>query len=255
MRPPSFPRNPFFGTPPSCGETTFAFTMPPSPDLLHSSWCWVGCVCHTHGPVAVSYYPLLELCFSLVFVQAVKRGVGLDARVAEQQHNQPPWIGPRQRRQQRRTPISSAAPAAVSPSRRGASMSRQRPMEGPSTARGAPSSSDAALHTTQLVEQLARSLMSERSGRHGPDAVPSEVQIHGAVRLCIRILTSHIGEPLMVEDEAAVTQAIRTRLVKVTETERDMRMMPLLRASDLNFDLKSLLSALECICLWRARCA
>eukprot|EP00752_Nemacystus_decipiens_P006417 g5780.t2 len=85
-----------------------------------------------------------------------------------------------------------------------------------STTRGASSSlsSDAALRTTQLVEQLARSIIAERSGRHGSDVVPSEVQIHGAVRLCIRILTSHIGEPLMVEDEASVAQAIRTRLVK-----------------------------------------
>lgn len=97
----------------------------------------------------------------------------------------------------------------------GASMSHQRSLEGSSTARGASASSDAALHTTQLVEQLARSLISERSGRHGADVVPSEVQIHGAVRLCIRILTSHIGEPLMVEDEASVAQSIRTRLVKV----------------------------------------
>lgn len=100
-------------------------------------------------------------------------------------------------------------------------MPRQPSMESSSTARGAPSSSDAALHTTQLVEQLARSLISERSGRHGSDVVPSEVQIHGAVRLCIRILTSHIGEPLMVEDEAAVAQAIRTRLVKVRERHDD----------------------------------
>lgn len=97
-------------------------------------------------------------------------------------------------------------------------MSRQRSMGGASTARGASSSSDAALHTTQLVERLARSIISERSGRHGSDVVPSEVQIHGAVRLCIRILTSHIGEPLMVEDEASIAQAIRTRLVKVRDT-------------------------------------
>lgn len=96
-------------------------------------------------------------------------------------------------------------------------MSRQRSMGDSSTARGASSSSNAALHTTQLVEQLARSLISDQSGSHGygSDVVPSEVQIHGAVRLCIRILTSHIGEPLMVEDEASVAQAIRTRLVKV----------------------------------------
>lgn len=95
-------------------------------------------------------------------------------------------------------------------------MSRQRSMGAPSTGRGPSLSSDAALHTTQLVEQLSRSLISEQSGRHS-DVVPSEVQIHGAVRLCIRILTSHIGEPLMVEDEASAAQAIRTRLVKVRD--------------------------------------
>lgn len=95
-------------------------------------------------------------------------------------------------------------------------MSRHRSTGDSSSARGVPSSSDAALHTTQLVEQLARSIISERSGvGHGSDVVPSEVQVHGAVRLCIRILTSHIGEPLMAEDEASIAQSIRTRLVKV----------------------------------------
>lgn len=84
-------------------------------------------------------------------------------------------------------------------------------------------SSDAALHTTQLVQQLARSLISERSRRHDTDVVPSEAQIHGAVRLCIRILTSHIGEPLLVEDEASVAQVIRTRLVKVGRASRALR--------------------------------
>lgn len=91
---------------------------------------------------------------------------------------------------------------------------------------GPPSSSDAARHTTQLVQQLAHSLLFERSGRRttstsaGAQAAPSEAQIHGAVRLCIRILTSHIGEPLMVEDEASIAQAIRTKLAKVCVRER-----------------------------------
>lgn len=96
-------------------------------------------------------------------------------------------------------------------------MPRQRSMGDSSTAREASAPSDAALHTTRLVEQLARSLISARSSRHGLDVAPSEVQIHGAVRLCIRILTSHIGEPLMVEDEASIAQAIRTKLVKVRD--------------------------------------
>eukprot|EP00903_Cladosiphon_okamuranus_P012519 g11722.t2 len=116
-------------------------------------------------------------------------------------------------------------------------------MENSSTARGAPSSSDAARHTTQLVEQLARSLISERHGRHGAEVVPSEVQIHGAVRLCIRILTSHIGEPLMVEDEAAVAQAIRTRLVK-TPSSSGSGVEAALRFDDLHRRLK-LLDALK----------
>ena len=109
-------------------------------------------------------------------------------------------------------------------------MSRQRSMRDSPAVRGASKPSDAALYTTQLVEQLARSIISERSSRHGSNVVPSEVQIHGAVRLCIRILTSHIGEPLMVEDEASVAQAIRTKLVKA----RDM-MMPLLLLCDIVF--------------------
>lgn len=104
-------------------------------------------------------------------------------------------------------------------------MSRQREPGDSSMARvGPPSSSDAARYTTQLVQQLARSLISERSGRRttstsagDAQAAPSEAQIHGAVRLCIRILTSHIGEPLMVEDEASIAQAIRTKLAKARE--------------------------------------
>lgn len=101
----------------------------------------------------------------------------------------------------------------------GADMSRQRFTDDPSMGRRAPSSSsEAALDTTQLLERLARSIISERCGRRDSDAAaaPSEAQIHGTVRLCIRILTSHIGEPLMVEDEASVAQVIRTRLVKVS---------------------------------------
>ena len=98
-------------------------------------------------------------------------------------------------------------------------MSRHRELGDPSIARVGPSSSsDAARHTTQLVQQLARSLFDERSGRRTTSAdapAASEAQIHGAVRLCVRILTSHIGEPLMVEDEASIAQTIRTRLAKV----------------------------------------
>lgn len=106
-------------------------------------------------------------------------------------------------------------------------MSRQRAVGDSSAARGGASlSSDAALHTTQLVQQLARSLIiSERSRRHDSDVVPSEAQIHGAVRLCIRILTSHIGEPLIVEDEASVAQVIRTRLVKVSHASSHHHMI------------------------------
>lgn len=95
-------------------------------------------------------------------------------------------------------------------------MSRQRAIGDPVTTRGvSSSSSDAALRTTQLVQQLARRLISERPGRGGPQFTPSEAQVHGAVRLCIRILTSHIGEPLMMDDEASAAQAIRTKLAKV----------------------------------------
>lgn len=72
-----------------------------------------------------------------------------------------------------------------------------------------------AQHTTQLVQDLARTVLSGSARQGEPSAAPSETEIHGALRLCIRILTSHIGEPLMAEDEASVTQAIRTRLVKV----------------------------------------
>ncbi|CAM9606481.1 unnamed protein product [Scytosiphon promiscuus] len=94
-------------------------------------------------------------------------------------------------------------------------MSRHRAMGDSGTTRGVlSSSSDAAFHTTQLVQHLARRLISERPGRVDSQFTPSEGQMHGAVRLCIRILTSHIGEPLMMEDEASAAQAIRTKLAK-----------------------------------------
>ncbi|CAM9847403.1 unnamed protein product, partial [Ectocarpus sp. 13 AM-2016] len=121
-------------------------------------------------------------------------------------------------------------------------MSRQRFTDDPSTGRRAPpSSSEAALDTTQLLERLARSIISERCGRRDSDAAaaPSEVQIHGAVRLCIRILTSHIGEPLMVEDEASVAQVIRTRLVK-TPSSSGSGVEAALRFDDLHRRLKLL---------------
>ncbi|CAN0413486.1 unnamed protein product, partial [Ectocarpus sp. 12 AP-2014] len=121
-------------------------------------------------------------------------------------------------------------------------MSRQRFTDDPSMGRRAPpSSSDAALDTTQLLERLARSIISERCGRRDSDAAaaPSEAQIHGAVRLCIRILTSHIGEPLMVEDEASVAQVIRTKLVK-TPSSSGCGVEAALRFDDLHRRLKLL---------------
>ncbi|CAN0122306.1 unnamed protein product, partial [Ectocarpus sp. 4 AP-2014] len=63
----------------------------------------------------------------------------------------------------------------------GADMSRQRFTDDPSMGRRAPpSSSAAALDTTQLLERLARSIISERCGRRESDAAaaPSEAQIH-----------------------------------------------------------------------------
>lgn len=90
-------------------------------------------------------------------------------------------------------------------------MQRQR---APTVSSLAESSSD-AVRTTNLVLQLARSLMTGRRGQHGAAVVPSEAQISKATRLSNVILSSHIGEPLMAADEASVVQAIRTRLVKV----------------------------------------
>lgn len=90
-------------------------------------------------------------------------------------------------------------------------MHRQRAPAAPSPVE---LSSD-AVRTTNLVVQLARSLMTGRRGQHGAGVVPSEAQINKAARMCSFLLTSHIGESLMAADEASVVQAIRTRLVKV----------------------------------------
>lgn len=75
--------------------------------------------------------------------------------------------------------------------------------------------SGAAVRTNQLVEALAHELLApghDADANRGPDR---RADVQGAVRLCVRILTSHIGEPLMLGDEASVTQVLNTRLVKV----------------------------------------
>lgn len=76
--------------------------------------------------------------------------------------------------------------------------------------------SDAA-RTTQLVEALACTILKRRDFENDDTggAGAHEAHVQGAVRLCIRILTSHIGEPLMLGDEGSISQVIRTRLVKV----------------------------------------
>ena len=74
--------------------------------------------------------------------------------------------------------------------------------------------SDAA-HITGLVKDLARVLLSGQGGRVEPGTAPSETHVNAVVRLCVRILTSQIGEPLISGDEASIALSIRTRLVKV----------------------------------------
>lgn len=75
--------------------------------------------------------------------------------------------------------------------------------------------SGAAVRTTQLVEALARELLTPGHDADANGGSDRRADIQGAVRLCVRILTSHIGEPLMLGDEASVTQVLNTRLVKV----------------------------------------
>ena len=93
-------------------------------------------------------------------------------------------------------------------------MHRQR---GTASSSRVESASDNA-RTTNLVQELARNLITpRRRGQHEAGVIPSQEKVNKAMKLCIMILTSHIGEPLMATDEASVVQAIRTRLVKVIE--------------------------------------
>lgn len=71
--------------------------------------------------------------------------------------------------------------------------------------------SNSAMRTTRLIEALARSLFTTG---HGTDP-PGGADIQGAVRLCVRILTSHIGEPLMLGDEACITQVLSAKMMTV----------------------------------------
>lgn len=73
-----------------------------------------------------------------------------------------------------------------------------------------------AVRQTKLVEELARSLLSRQPPDDGHDASATAFQIQGAIRLCVRILTSHVGESLILRDDASLSQMIRTRLVKAS---------------------------------------
>lgn len=82
--------------------------------------------------------------------------------------------------------------------------------------RARPATSD-AIRATQLLQELARHLLlsDHAAADERGDTVTQRANVQGAVRLCVRILTSHIGEPLILGDEASIVQVVRTRLAKV----------------------------------------
>lgn len=66
----------------------------------------------------------------------------------------------------------------------------------------------------QRLEEFVRRILSSRA-HGGHDDAGYEARVQRSIRFCVRILTSHLGEPLILGDEASITQIIRTRLEKV----------------------------------------
>ncbi|CAM9222888.1 unnamed protein product [Discosporangium mesarthrocarpum] len=95
-----------------------------------------------------------------------------------------------------------------------------------------------SFRTNRLVEALARTVLDVRS--LGGDVEPTLGQIRAAVRLCLRILTSKIGDPLVLGDEASIAQSIRTRLVKMPRPRGGEGVYEALRFEDLHRRLRQL---------------